>query len=83
MNRKLIKLQSAPAELFHNCEIFFQELSDIDSIIIYGGKSNTDSEKSSLERKLLEYALVGFAIQNIVSLVKLFLDNSQERSPAK
>ncbi|OKH41888.1 hypothetical protein FACHB389_02925 [Nostoc calcicola FACHB-389] len=66
-------------EIFHNCEILLQELSDVDSMMINGGKSNTYFHDSNFERKLLEYALVGFAISNIVSLVKLFLDTRQHR----
>ncbi|MCC5639657.1 hypothetical protein LC593_28295 [Nostoc sp. CHAB 5844] len=80
MNRMLAKLQFNRAELFHNYENFLQELSDTDSIIIHGGNSNGYSKDSSFERKLLEYALVGFAIHNIVSLVKLFIDSSKSRS---
>lgn len=78
---RTLAFQFHHAKLRQNCESFFQELSDTDSMIIYGGKSDDYSENSSLGRKLLEYALVGFAIHNIVSLVKLFIDSPQQRSP--
>jgi hypothetical protein len=66
-------------EIFHNCEILLKELPDVDFMVINGGKSNTYFHASNFEIKLLEYALVGFAISNIVSLVKLFLDTRQHR----
>jgi hypothetical protein len=48
---------------------FLYDLPDTNSILVHGGTSYGISEY----QKALEYALVGYAIYNIVSLVKIFL----------
>jgi hypothetical protein len=66
-------------KIFPDAEHILQELSDIESMLIHGGKSNVSDEKIDFGIKALEYALVGFAIHNIVSLVKLFINRSQNQ----
>ncbi|MBW4684851.1 MAG: hypothetical protein KME40_07045 [Komarekiella atlantica HA4396-MV6] len=83
MNRiSTANLGSIYSGSFYDSERLLQNLSDIDSILIHGGKSDVPSENIENMKfgiKVLEYALVGFAIHNITSLVKLFLTPSKSR----
>ncbi|MBH8552914.1 hypothetical protein I8751_11145 [Nostocaceae cyanobacterium CENA357] len=64
-------------ERLQDTEHILQELSDIESMLVHGGKNNVLNENIDFGTKALEYALVGFAIYNIVSLVKLFINRPQ------
>ncbi len=70
-------LHSISSKRFHDAEHIFQELSDMESMFIHGGNNNVSDENINFGIKALEYALVGFAIYNIVSLVKLFINRPQ------
>lgn len=65
-----------PTNSEYNSESFLQELTDADCLMIQGGVSNGYSELINLNIKVLESALIAFAIYNIVALVKLFINSS-------
>lgn len=62
-----------------NSESFLDELTEEDSMSIHGGEGYYFNEFLNLGVKVLEYALVGFAIYSIVSLVQSFLAPQQRQ----
>ncbi|GAB1540085.1 hypothetical protein NUACC21_27540 [Scytonema sp. NUACC21] len=60
-------------------ESFLHEITDIESTIVQGGVDYGLSQFLNFGVKTLEYALIGFAIYNIVSLVKLFMTSPRHR----
>ncbi|MGE5658247.1 MAG: hypothetical protein ACM37W_16715 [Actinomycetota bacterium] len=66
-------LRSTDSELFQDSASFLHDLTDIDSMSVHGGVGYGFSEFLNFGVKVLEFALVGFAISNIVSLVQSFM----------
>lgn len=61
-----------------NSESFLHELNDTDCQLIWGGLNHEYSEFINLNIKILESSLIAFAISNITSLVKLFINSSSD-----
>ena len=66
-------LRGKGSELFQDVDSFLQDLTDTDSQSVRGGVGYGFSEFLNFGVKALEFALVGFAIYNIVSLVQSFI----------
>ncbi|BAY33198.1 hypothetical protein NIES2107_50930 [Nostoc carneum NIES-2107] len=71
--------QSGSNEINHS-ESFIEDVTEIDSMCIHGGEGYAFSEFLNFGVKVLEYALIGFAISSIVSLVQMFLAPRQNQN---
>ncbi len=69
---KLSELQVAGSELFQDSESFLNEMSDVNSIAVYGGYS-TVSDMSTLT-KLAEAFVNTYGIGHIAYLAKSYSD---------
>ncbi|BAZ81553.1 MAG: hypothetical protein ACKPA7_06455 [Sphaerospermopsis kisseleviana] len=68
---KLSELQVAGSELFQDSESFLNEMSDVNSISVYGGYSSTVSDMSTLT-KLAEAFVNTYGIGHIAYLAKSY-----------
>lgn len=59
---------------------FLEDLTEEDATFVHGGEGYGFDEFLAFGVRALEYALVGFAIYNIVSLVQSFLAPHPNRS---
>ncbi|MFK0734256.1 MAG: hypothetical protein ACIWVG_24415 [Gloeotrichia echinulata HAB0833] len=68
----LSELLHTGAELFQDSESFLNDLNDMDSISVHGGEGSGFKDILNYGIKGYEFALLGFAINNVVSLAKSF-----------
>ncbi|MBE9238103.1 hypothetical protein IQ227_19250 [Anabaena aphanizomenioides LEGE 00250] len=68
---KLSELQVAGSELFQDSESFLNEMSDVNSISVYGGYNSTVSDMSTLT-KLAEAFVNTYGIGHIGYLAKSY-----------
>jgi hypothetical protein len=68
---KLSELQVAGSELFQDSESFLNEMSDVNSIAVYGGYNSTVSDMSTLT-KLAEAFVNTYGIGHIAYLAKSY-----------
>ncbi|QMS90178.1 hypothetical protein HUN01_22265 [Nostoc edaphicum CCNP1411] len=68
----LFELHPAGSELFQDSENFLTDLSDMDSISINGGEGYGYEQLLEYGIKGFEFSVVGFGINNVVSLAKSF-----------
>ena len=69
---KLSQLQGNGSELFQDSESFLNEMNDVDTISIQGGGGSGIHDLVYYSIKGQEFILLGFAIDNVVSLAKSF-----------
>ena len=69
---KLSQLQANGSELFQDSESFLNEMNDVDTISIQGGSGSGIHDLVYYSIKGQEFILLGFAIDNVVSLAKSF-----------
>ena len=69
---KLSQLQANGSELFQDSESFLNEMNDVDTISIQGGSGSGIHDLVYYSIKGKEFVLLGFAIDNVVSLAKSF-----------
>ncbi|ALB43125.1 MULTISPECIES: hypothetical protein [Nostocales] len=69
---KLSQLQGNGSELFQDSESFLNEMNDVDTISIQGGSGSGIHDLVYYSIKGQEFILLGFAIDNVVSLAKSF-----------
>ena len=69
---KLSQLQANGSELFQDSESFLNEMNDVDTISIQGGSGSGIHDLVEYSIKGKEFVLLGFAIDNVVSLAKSF-----------
>ncbi|MTJ43937.1 hypothetical protein [Dolichospermum flos-aquae] len=69
---KLSRLQGNGSELFQDSESFLNEMNDVDTISIQGGSGSGIHDLVYYSIKGQEFILLGFAIDNVVSLAKSF-----------
>jgi hypothetical protein len=78
----IFDLHHSNSRELESSESFLYDLTEIDSMSVHGGEGYNFNEFLNLGVKVLEYALVGFAIYSIVSLVQSFLLlNNAELAP--
>jgi hypothetical protein len=70
-NITLSELQ-AGSELFQDSESFLNDLSDVNSTSVYGGHGDGFDPFLDYGIKGYEFAILGLAINNVVSLAKSF-----------
>ncbi|MBC5796203.1 hypothetical protein H5968_13865 [Sphaerospermopsis sp. LEGE 00249] len=70
---KLSELQVAGSELFQDSESFLNEMSDVNSIAVYGGYDHSVSDISTLT-KLAEAFVNTYGIGHIGYLAKSYSD---------
>jgi hypothetical protein len=58
-------------------ERFINDLTDIDSMYVYGGEGYQFYQLLSFSLKTLEFVFLAFAIDTISSLAKLFVTNNR------
>lgn len=75
----IFDLHHSSSRKLENSESFLYDLTEIDSMSVHGGEGYNFNQFLNLGVKVLEYALVGFAIYSIVSLVQLFLAPQQRQ----
>jgi hypothetical protein len=75
-NITLSQLNNSGADLFQDSESFLNDMSDIDNISIQGGSGSGITNLIEYSIKDKEFVLLGFAIDNVVSLAKSFSHNS-------
>ena len=81
MNRIVISdLHHTSSNVINNSESFLEDITQVDAMFIHGGEGYAFSEFLNFGVKVLEYALIGFAIFNIVSLVQSFLAPQQNQT---
>ncbi|MFW9259751.1 hypothetical protein [Nostoc sp. CALU 546] len=68
----LFELRPAGSELFQDSENFLADLSDMDSISINGGEGYGYEQLLQYGIKGFEFSILGFGINNVVSLAKSF-----------
>ena len=69
---KLSQLQTNGSELFQDSESFLNEMNDVDTISVQGGSGSGIHDLVAYSIKGKEFVLLGFAIDNVVSLAKSF-----------
>ncbi|MGJ5632413.1 hypothetical protein [Nostoc sp. CALU 1950] len=72
----LSELYLAGSELFQDSESFLTELSDVNSISVYGGHGDGFDPFLDYGIKGYEFSILGLAINNVVSLAKSFSQGS-------
>ncbi|ODH01630.1 hypothetical protein A4S05_28060 [Nostoc sp. KVJ20] len=68
----LFELRPLGSELFQDSENFLTDLSDMDSISINGGEGYGYEQLLQYGIKGFEFSILGFGINNVVSLAKSF-----------
>lgn len=68
----LSELRHTGAELFQDSESFLNDLNDMDSISVHGGEGYGFNALLHYGIKGYEFALLGFAINNVASLASKF-----------
>ncbi|BAY08126.1 hypothetical protein [Calothrix sp. NIES-2098] len=68
------------SNLIVNAESFIEDINETESMFIHGGDGYAFREFLNFGVKVLEYALIGFAIFSIVSLVQSFLAPRQNQA---
>lgn len=68
----LFELRPAGSELFQDSENFLADLSDMDSISVNGGEGYGYEQLLQYGIKGFEFSILGFGINNVVSLAKSF-----------
>ncbi|AFY48150.1 hypothetical protein Nos7524_2307 [Nostoc sp. PCC 7524] len=71
-NINVFESHNAGSELFIDSENFLQDLNDTDAMAVQGGEGAGFMQYLGYGQKFLEYGLNGFAINNIVSIVKTY-----------
>ncbi|TAE59461.1 MAG: hypothetical protein EAZ87_09585 [Nostocales cyanobacterium] len=71
-NIQLNELNIAGSELFQDTESFLNEMNDSDGILVKGGSGSYLPDLLDYSIKSYEFALIGFAIDSVVSLAKSF-----------
>ncbi|MGE5658249.1 MAG: hypothetical protein ACM37W_16725 [Actinomycetota bacterium] len=71
-NIKVSELHPAGSELFMDSESFLNDLTDMDTLSVQGGQGANFVPYIGFGSKLLEYGVVGYAINNLVSLAQTF-----------
>ena len=73
---KVAQLQANGSELFQDSESFLNEMNDVDTISVQGGSGSGIHDLVYYSIKGQEFVLLGFAIDNVVSLAKSFSHNN-------
>jgi hypothetical protein len=68
----LFKLRPLGSELFQDSENFLADLIDMDSISVHGGEGYGYQQVLEYGIKGFEFSVLGFGINNVVSLAKSF-----------
>jgi hypothetical protein len=71
---KLSELQVTGSELFQDSESFLNEMSDVNSIAVYGGYSGSNVSDMSTLTKLAEAFVNTYGIAHIGYLAKSYSD---------
>jgi hypothetical protein len=71
---KLSELQVTGSELFQDSESFLNEMSDVNSIAVYGGYSGSSVSDMSTLTKLAEAFVNTYGIAHIAYLAKSYSD---------
>lgn len=71
-NIKVSELRPAGSELFVDSESFLNDLTDMDTTSVHGGEGADFGTYIAYGLKAFEYGVVGFGINNLVSLVQGF-----------
>ncbi|MGE5658248.1 MAG: hypothetical protein ACM37W_16720 [Actinomycetota bacterium] len=74
-NIKVSELRPAGSELFMDSESFLNDLTDMDTLSVQGGEGANFAPYLAFGLKALKYGVVGFAINNLVSLAQTFSAN--------
>ncbi len=68
----LFELRPLGSELFQDSENFLADLTDMDSISVHGGEGYGYQQLLKYGIKGFEFSVLGFGINNVVSLAKSF-----------
>jgi len=68
----LFELRPLGSELFQDSENFLTDLSEMDSISLHGGEGHGYERLLEYGIKGFEFSVLGFGINNVVSLAKSF-----------
>ncbi|WP_066380888.1 MULTISPECIES: hypothetical protein [unclassified Anabaena] len=71
-NINVFESHNVGSELFIDSENFLQDLNDENAMAVQGGQGDGFPQYLNYGQKFLEYGLNGFAINNIVSIVKTY-----------
>ncbi|WP_353929882.1 hypothetical protein WJM97_16465 [Okeanomitos corallinicola TIOX110] len=71
-NINITELNIAGSELFQDSESFLNEMNDSEGILVQGGSGSYFPDLLDYSVKSYEFALLGFAIDSVVSLAKSF-----------
>jgi hypothetical protein len=68
-NIQLSELNPAGSELFADSESYLNDLSLADATVVHGGAGTNFIPYLDIGTKFLQFALTGYGVQNVVSLV--------------
>jgi hypothetical protein len=74
-NIKLSELNPAGSELFADSESYLNDLSLADATVVHGGAGTSFIPYLAIGTKILQFALTGYGVQNVVSLVAGYSNN--------